>query len=165
MSGGGGGHPNAVRIKPLYGQNYEWNAIRVRNIPSCVLSSGINKSQIYMKFTLIYLVFCIVYHLFWTFWCVFLSCRWCSSRKIEEQAKSSKKESKEAMLGKAREHAAAWFCHAAAWDALVKNPRPACRGMPNSCRSMPRRFENNILKPCPNQPSTAPPQSVAQPPL
>ena len=28
---------------------------------------GIDKSQIYMKFTFIYLVFCIVYHLFWAF--------------------------------------------------------------------------------------------------
>ena len=26
-----------------------------------------DKSQIYMKFTFIYLVFCIVYHLFWVF--------------------------------------------------------------------------------------------------
>ena len=29
-----------MRTKPLYGQNYEQNAIRVRNIPSCVLFSG-----------------------------------------------------------------------------------------------------------------------------
>ena len=28
---------------------------------------GVDKSQIYMKFTFIYLVFCIGYHLFWTF--------------------------------------------------------------------------------------------------
>ena len=28
---------------------------------------GVDKSQIYMIFTLIYLVFCIVYHLFWAF--------------------------------------------------------------------------------------------------
>ena len=26
-----------VRIKSLYGQNYEWNVTKVRNIPSCVL--------------------------------------------------------------------------------------------------------------------------------
>ena len=40
-------HPNAVEgcsreKKPLYNLNYEQNAIRVRNIPSCVLSSGIS---------------------------------------------------------------------------------------------------------------------------
>ena len=29
-----------VRIKPLYGQNYEHDAIKVRNIPSCVLISS-----------------------------------------------------------------------------------------------------------------------------
>ena len=28
---------------------------------------GVDKSQIYMRFTFIYLVFCIVYHLFWAF--------------------------------------------------------------------------------------------------
>ena len=28
--------------KSLYGLNYERNAVRVRNIPSCVLSSGIS---------------------------------------------------------------------------------------------------------------------------
>ena len=105
-----------------------------------------NKSQIYMKFTLIYLVFCIVYHLFWTFWCLFLSCRWCLSGKIKERAKSSKKESKEARLGKSREHAAAW-------GPLVKNPRLACRSMPNSCRSMPRRFKNRIFKTCRSMPN------------
>ena len=32
---------------------------------------GVDKSQIYMRFTLIYLVFCIVYHLFWVFLRVF----------------------------------------------------------------------------------------------
>ena len=53
-----------------------------------------DKSQIYMRFTLIYLVFCIVYHLFWAFLCVFLSCRWCSSRRIEERAKCSKRSQK-----------------------------------------------------------------------
>ena len=31
-----------ARTKPLYDLNYEWNAVRVRNIPSCVLSSGIS---------------------------------------------------------------------------------------------------------------------------
>ena len=31
------------------------------------MQRDIDKSQIYMKFALIYLVFCIVYHLFWTF--------------------------------------------------------------------------------------------------
>ena len=36
---------------------------------------GVDKSQIYMRFTLIYLVFCIVYHLFWALLLVFLSCR------------------------------------------------------------------------------------------
>ena len=29
-----------MRIKPFYGQNYEHDAIKVRNIPSCVLISG-----------------------------------------------------------------------------------------------------------------------------
>ena len=87
---------------------------------------GVDKSQIYMIFTPIYLVFCIVYHLFWAFLCLFLSCRWCSSGKIEEQAKNSKKESKEVKMGKVQEHAAAWFCHAAAWGLPVKNPRLAC---------------------------------------
>ena len=29
-----------MRTKPFYGQNYEQDAIEVRNIPSCVLSSG-----------------------------------------------------------------------------------------------------------------------------
>ena len=29
-----------VRTKPFYGQNYEHDAIKVRNIPSCVLISG-----------------------------------------------------------------------------------------------------------------------------
>ena len=75
---------------------------------------GVDKSQIYMRFTLIYLVFCIVYHLFWAFLLVFLSCRWCSSRRIKEHAKWSKKESKEIILGKGREHHAAWFYHVAA---------------------------------------------------
>ena len=115
---------------------------------------GVDKSQIYMKFTLIYLVFCIVYHLFWTFWCLFLSCRWCSSGKIKERAKSSKKESKEARLGKSREHAATWFFHVAAWGPSVKNPRRACRSMPNSCRSMPRRFKNRIFKTCRSMPKS-----------
>ena len=128
----------------MIGCDYVWNIASVD--VSCLVWWLGDKSKIYMKFTLIYLVFCIVYHLFWTFWCVFLSCRWCSSRKIEEQAKSSKKESKEAKIGKAREHAATWFHHAAAWADLVKNPRLACRSMPrrcknenfNSCRSMPK---------------------------
>ena len=31
-----------------------------------------DKSQIYIRFNPIYLVFCIVYHLFWTFLCVFM---------------------------------------------------------------------------------------------
>ena len=86
---------------------------------------GVDKSQIY-----IYLVFCIVYHLFWAFLCLFLSCRWCSHGKIEEQAKNSKKESKEVKMGKVQEHVTAWFCHAAAWGLPVKNPRLACRSMP-----------------------------------
>ena len=114
----------------------------------------IDKSQIFMRFTLIYLVFCIVYHLFWAFLCVFLSCRWCSSRRIEERAKCSKKESKEAKMGKAREHAATWFCHAAVWGSSVKNPRLAYRSMPNSCRSMPRRCKNRILKTCRSMPKS-----------
>ena len=47
MSKGGGSHSNAVkkmfvRTKPLYDLNYEQNAIRVRNIPSYVLYSGIS---------------------------------------------------------------------------------------------------------------------------
>ena len=46
MSGGRDSHPNAVndvtRTKPLYSLNYEQNTIRVRNIPSSVLSSGIS---------------------------------------------------------------------------------------------------------------------------
>ena len=29
-----------MRTKPFYSQNYEQDAIKVRNIPSCVLSSG-----------------------------------------------------------------------------------------------------------------------------
>ena len=29
-----------MRIKPFYGQDYEHDAIKVRNIPSCVLISG-----------------------------------------------------------------------------------------------------------------------------
>ena len=29
-----------MRTKPFYGQNYEHDAIKVRNIPSCVLISG-----------------------------------------------------------------------------------------------------------------------------
>ena len=29
-----------MRTKPFYGQNYEQDAIKVRNIPSCVLISG-----------------------------------------------------------------------------------------------------------------------------
>ena len=29
-----------VRTKPFYGQNYEYDAIKVRDIPSCVLISG-----------------------------------------------------------------------------------------------------------------------------
>ena len=107
-----------------------------------------------MRFTLIYLVFCIVYHLFWVFLCVFWSCRWCSSRRIKERAKSSKNESKEAMLGKAQEHAAVWFCHATAWDALVKNPRLACRSMPNSCRSMPRWCKNENFNSCCSMPKS-----------
>ena len=32
-----------ARTKPLYGLSYEQNAVRVRNIPSCVLSSGISR--------------------------------------------------------------------------------------------------------------------------
>ena len=32
---------------------------------------GVDKSQLYMRFTLIYLVFCIVYHLFWHFYVCF----------------------------------------------------------------------------------------------
>ena len=102
-----------------------------------------------MRFTLIYLVFCIIYHLFWVFLCVFLSCRWCSSRRIEERAKCSKKELKEAKMGKARENVAAWFCHAAAWGTSVKNPRLACS---NSCSSMLRRCKNKILKRCRSMP-------------
>ena len=30
-----------VKRTPLYGLNYEQNEVRVRNIPSCVLTSGI----------------------------------------------------------------------------------------------------------------------------
>ena len=46
MSRGEDSHPNAVkwmftRTKPLYNLKYEQNAVRVRNILSCVLSSGI----------------------------------------------------------------------------------------------------------------------------
>ena len=105
------------------------------------------KLNIYMRFTRIYFVFCIVYHLFWAFLCVFLSCRWCSSRKIEERAKSSKKETKEAILGKAQEHAATWFHHAAVWATSVKNPRLACG-------SMPRRCKKKILKTCRSMPKS-----------
>ena len=119
-----------------------------------VKCGGVDKSQIYMRFTLIYLVFCIVYYLFWAFLSVFLSCRWCSSRKIEERAKSSRKESKATMLGKAREHVATWFCHAAAWATSVKNPRLACRSMPNSCRSMPRWCKKKILRTCRRMPKS-----------
>ena len=111
---------------------------------SCIYKMNFNirmsdKSQIYMRFTFIYLVFCIVYHLFWAFWCVFWSCRWCLRRNIEEQTKSSRKESKEAKMGKAREHTATWATS-------VKKPRLACRSMPmrckkkilRTCRSMPK---------------------------
>ena len=31
-----------MRTKSLYDQNYEWNVAKVRNIPSCVLSSSIS---------------------------------------------------------------------------------------------------------------------------
>ena len=31
------------RIKSLYGLNYERNTVRIRNIPSCVLSSDISR--------------------------------------------------------------------------------------------------------------------------
>ena len=45
MSMGQGSHLNTakrmfVRKKPFCGQNYEQDAIKVRNIPSCVLISG-----------------------------------------------------------------------------------------------------------------------------
>ena len=53
-------------------------------------------------------MFCVVYHLFWTFWCVFSWCRWCSSEIIKEWTKDSKKELKEPKFGYVQRHAAAW---------------------------------------------------------
>ena len=45
MSGGRDSHPNTIkmsaRTKLLYDLNYEQNAVRVRNIPSCVPTSSI----------------------------------------------------------------------------------------------------------------------------
>ena len=122
-----------------------------KNLRKRVSKSGVlrtiawvgDKSQIYMKITLIYLVFCIVYHLFWAFLCLFLSCRWRASGKIEERAKSSKKKSKKARLGKSWKHAAAWFCHAVTWGLSVKKPRLACCSMPHSCRSMPNHVRHD----------------------
>ena len=69
---------------------------------------GVDKGQIYIRFNPIYLVFCIVYHLVWTFWCVFSCYRWCSSKMIKERAKDSKKEQKEPRSGYVQGHAAAW---------------------------------------------------------
>ena len=97
----------------------------------------------------LYLVFCLVYHQFWGTLRVFLSCRWCSSKRIKEQAIRSQKKQiwakqesmprhgsvmpqREATQSKTRgQHAAACPIHAAAWQ----NKR-ACRGMVLSCRSM-----------------------------
>ena len=39
-----------MRIKPFYGQNYEHDAIKVRNIPSCVLI--LDKPQVRTRETL-----------------------------------------------------------------------------------------------------------------
>ena len=101
---------------------------------------GVDKSQIYIRFNPIYLVYCIIYHLFWTFWCVFSCCRWCSSKMFKERAKKSIKEQKgeksvmfksmprhdsfmpqhvqisESNIKTREGHAAAWPIHAAAWQ-------------------------------------------------
>ena len=123
---------------------------------------GVDKSQIYMKFTFIYLVFCIVYHLVWTFWCVFSCYRWCSSKMIKEWTKDRKKEQKEPIFGYVQghaaawqgsmpqhvqisspsqkireEHAAAWLLHAAAYHVKAEKASfKACRSMPYPCRGM-----------------------------
>ena len=98
----------------------------------------IDKGQICIKANPIYLVFCVVYHLFWTFWCVCSCCRWCSSKIIKKWSKDSKNEQKRARIGYVQEHAAAWLFHACAdFRVQYKNQRGACRGMAHSCRNMP----------------------------
>ena len=61
-----------------------------KNLMVQMPSNGyVDKGRLCIRFNPIYLVFCIVYHLFWTFWCVFSCCRWCSSKMIKERAKKA----------------------------------------------------------------------------
>ena len=83
----------------------------------------IDKGYFCIYFIFAYLVFCLVYHQFWELLCLFWSCRWCPSRKIEELAKWSNWESKKQIMARAREYAAAWFYHAATWGELQPKTR------------------------------------------
>ena len=51
-------------IISLLGPNANWPNLNTPGLPG-------DKSQLYMRFILIYLVFCIVYHLFWYFYVCF----------------------------------------------------------------------------------------------
>ena len=88
-----------------------------------------DKSQIYIRVNPIYLVVCIVYHLFWTFWCVFSCCRWCSSKMIKERAKKSIKEQKgekSAMFKSMPRHDSFMPQHVQISESNIKTREAAC---------------------------------------
>ena len=108
-----------------------------------------DKSQIYMRFTLIYLVFCIIYHLFWAFLLVFYLIG-------DVQVEGSKNKQKGVERGNSGQSKRACRGMVLSCRSMrctpVKNQRSACRSMPKLCRSMPRRFKNKILKICRSMP-------------
>ena len=114
----------------------------------CFLNN--DKSQIYMRFTLIYLVFCIVCHLFWHFYVCFYLVGDVQVERSKNKQSEAKRSQKKHFWAKQKSMSWHGFVMPQHEITQSKNPRPACRSMPNSCRSMPRQFEDKILKTCPN---------------
>ena len=92
----------------------------------------------------LYLVFCLVYHQFWALLCVLLSCRWCSSRWIEERAnrrQMSEFSTKEESMLRHEVHSA-------------KKQRAACHNMTYLCCGMPKLVKNRFLRSCQSMPKS-----------
>ena len=87
-----------------------------------------DKSQLYMRFTLIYLVFCIVYHLFWHFYvCFYLVGDFQVERSKNEQSEA-KKSQKRRFWVKQESMSRHGFIMPQHEVNSIKNLRPACQG-------------------------------------
>ena len=95
-----------------------------------------DKGELYIYFTPLYLVFCLVYHKFWVFYVCFYLLG-------DVRAKESKNEQlgvKRSNFGQNKRACRGIVNSCRDMSTFgrlnTKNPRPTCRSMPNSCRGM-----------------------------